>query len=352
MFVERIPSPYTSYDSLITINAYKHSILCHFNSASKQSILTMQLLFTTLDVFTQTRYVGNPLGVVRVPSSLRPKLTEQQKQAIAAEFNLSEITFLHDVQPGEDFAYYDIFTPRSRMSFAGHPTIGTALYLAKHAGDYAGVKKLKTVAGEVPFVINEKSGVAEVSVPHDVYVHRERLLRHPLPGEETNPSGEETVPLVSIVKGMAFNLVPLKTLEALGSVSQGLIPVASVFKGEHLDPGSGWDVGYTGTFYYCDLGTDQEDAERRLIRTRSIGTREDPGTGSASSALCCYLALQEGKHKGKGPFKFHLTQGVEMGRRCDIFVDVTRREDGAGIEDVKLSGTAVEVMEGVLRVDE
>jgi predicted PhzF superfamily epimerase YddE/YHI9 len=42
---------------------------------------------------------------------------------------------------------------------------------------------------------------------------------------------------------------------------------------------------------------------------------------------------------------------VEMGRRCDIFVDVVMKESGEGIEDVRLSGQAVEVMEGSLSVD-
>lgn len=151
---------------------------------------------------------------------------------------------------------------------------------------------------------------------------------------------------------MAFNLVPMSTLEALGSAKQGLIPVADVYKGEHLDFGSGWDIGYTGTFYYCDLGRDPESSSSdvRLLRTRSLGTIEDPGTGSASAALCAYLALQESEEKGNGPFHFHLVQGVEMGRRCDIFVEVVRKDGGKSIEAVKLSGSAVKAMEGVVTV--
>jgi predicted PhzF superfamily epimerase YddE/YHI9 len=39
-----------------------------------------------------------------------------------------------------------------------------------------------------------------------------------------------------------------------------------------------------------------------------------------------------------------------MGRRCDIFVGVDMREDGGGIENVELSGAAVEVMEGSLTI--
>ncbi len=81
-----------------------------------------------------------------------------------------------------------------------------------------------------------------------------------------------------------------------------------------------------------------------------FGTREDPGTGSASSGLACWLAGREDRGLGKGPFKYAFTQGVEMGRRNEIAVEVTRGEDGEGIEKVVLSGTATVVMEGTLEV--
>ncbi|KAF2475384.1 phenazine biosynthesis-like protein [Lindgomyces ingoldianus] len=314
----------------------------------------MHLPFTTFDVFTSTRYLGNPLAIVCVPRALRSQLTESRKQAIATEFNLSEIVFLHEVPKGEDgegeVADYDIFTARSRISFAGHPTVGTSIYIARHRNEYAGVKKLRTVAGLVEFVYSEEGGgTASVKVPHDVHIHKARLP-HPLPSPDMNPTSSTTVPLVSIVKGMAFNLVPLSTLEALGSVSEGLVPVADVFACEYLDKGSGWDAGLTGTFYFVDLGCDPDSPDRQLLRTRSIGSREDPGTGSASAALCSYLALQEGVEKGRGPFEFHLVQGVEMGRRCDIFVSVVRKAGGREIEEIRLKGAAVEVMEGVIEV--
>ncbi|CAO2658262.1 Nn.00g059850.m01.CDS01 [Neocucurbitaria sp. VM-36] len=307
----------------------------------------MHLQFTTLDVFTTTRYVGNPLAVIRVPASLRNELTEEQKQKIAREFNYSEITFLHEPLKEEDMADFDIFTPASRMTFAGHPTIGTALYVAQHMDAYPAIKKLCTVAGVIPFEYDEGLKRATVSIPHDVHIHSARLP-HPYAKDKAN---KDIVPIVSIVKGMAFGLAQLPDLATLGSVSAPLVPPANRYKGEYLDAGSGWDVGYTGTFYYVDLGTESisssSDSIRRL-RTRSIPNHEDPGTGSASAALCCYIALTE---SAKGLKKFHLTQGVEMGRRCDIFVDVRMREDGEAIEDAQLSGTAVEVMEGSLAVD-
>lgn len=313
----------------------------------------MQLSFTTVNVFTTRPYVGNPLAIVRVPAIMRNTLTEEQKQKIAREFNLSETTFLHEPTAGDKdgTANFDIFTPLSRLSFAGHPTIGTAIHVASHAADYPGIKQLTTLAGDIPFTHSSTTGRVSVNVPHSFHIHKNRLP-HPLPSSSSNSSGSDTVPLVSIVKGMAFNLVPLADLTALGLPTKGLLPVEECYKAAHLDKGSGWDVGYTGTFYYTDLGVDSEGDENvRGLRTRSIGSREDPGTGSASCALCCYLAVVARQAGAPREQKFHLTQGVEMGRRCEIYVNVVTTSEGRGIENVELGGTAVPVMEGVLTID-
>lgn len=309
----------------------------------------MQLSYTTVDVFTTTRYCGNPLAIVRVPTSLRDSVSEDQKQQIAREFNFSETVFLHDVQDGEDWADYDIFTTGARLSFAGHPTIGTAIYLSQNADKYANVKKLKTIAGVINLAFDPEKGTAQVSIPHDVHEHKKKFP-HPL--EEGN---SETVPLFSIVKGMTFNLIPVPTTEVLGKAKDCVVPCdesdgADPSQIQHLDAGSGWDRGLIGSFYYCDLGADPEDAERKLLRTRMLAHIEDPGTGSASCALCAYLALNEDLEREEGPFKYHLVQGVEMGRRCDIFVDVKRTSDGKAIDEIKMSGASVRVMEGVIAV--
>lgn len=60
-----------------------------------------KLRFTTLDVFTSTRFSGNPLAIVQVPKELKNVLSQMQKQTIAREFNLSETVFVHQGNPGE-----------------------------------------------------------------------------------------------------------------------------------------------------------------------------------------------------------------------------------------------------------
>lgn len=50
--------------------------------------------FVTLDVFTQTPFLGNPLAIVQVPKTLT--LQQHLKQRIAREFNFSETVFLYE----------------------------------------------------------------------------------------------------------------------------------------------------------------------------------------------------------------------------------------------------------------
>lgn len=147
---------------------------------------------------------------------------------------------------------------------------------------------------------------------------------------------------------MSFILVPLPDLATLARAATNLQVVAT---GTTYNPSSlddGWQAGLVCTMYYVAQGIDEYG--RQKYRTRMFGSREDPGTGSASSALGCYLAGKESKEKGRGPFGYAFTQGVEMGRRNDIAVEVTRGEGGEGIEEVLLSGAAVQVMEGTLEV--
>ena len=86
----------------------------------------MQIPFVTVDVFTDRQFGGNPLAVVVDGAGL----SSPQMQAIAAEFNLAETTFVLPPQDAAHTAQVRIFTPRAEMPFAGHPNVGTAFVLA------------------------------------------------------------------------------------------------------------------------------------------------------------------------------------------------------------------------------
>ena len=89
-----------------------------------------QRRFVTLDVFTDRRFAGNPLAIVLDAEGL----DAAAMQAVAREFNLSETVFLLPPRDPVNLARLRIFTPAYEMPFAGHPTIGTAIWLGRQNG--------------------------------------------------------------------------------------------------------------------------------------------------------------------------------------------------------------------------
>src|SRR5262245_16439003 len=84
--------------------------------------------FVQLDVFTQTALAGNPLAIFRDAHGLNAA----EMQDLAREMNLSETTFIFSrdaVTEALEGKTVRIFTVETELSFAGHPTLGTALYL-------------------------------------------------------------------------------------------------------------------------------------------------------------------------------------------------------------------------------
>src|SRR5580704_10159127 len=83
--------------------------------------------YVTVNVFTNNRFGGNPLAVLTDARGL----TDDQMQAIAREFNLSETTFVLPPDNPQHHARVRIFTPAHEMPFAGHPNVGTGFVLAR-----------------------------------------------------------------------------------------------------------------------------------------------------------------------------------------------------------------------------
>ncbi|KAH7409989.1 hypothetical protein DE146DRAFT_604997 [Phaeosphaeria sp. MPI-PUGE-AT-0046c] len=305
----------------------------------------IQLDFVTVDVFTSKLYEGNPLAIIRIPNGVT--ISQEQKQAIAREFNLSESTFLHEksLDAQSDAWVVDIFLTTAEIPFAGHPTIGTACYVLGKVAEERGVKSgvieasFELKAGPVGLRYDVAKKTSRAAIPHDVFVH---VLQPKL--AEAQQQNKLTVrddfPVVSIVKGMTFVLVELDDLEALKLVTLAGSSVAI----SGLD--EGWDKTFMGTYFFVRTGTSPEGVT--TLQTRMIeGPLEDPATGSAASALTAYLSLKDRVLNGSR--KYEIVQGVEMGRRSEIAIEI-EMEDENSISKVYLEGGAVRVMEGRLTI--
>jgi PhzF family phenazine biosynthesis protein len=82
----------------------------------------MKRSYKVVDVFTFRPLLGNPVAVVMDAEGL----TADAMQAVARWTNLSETTFVLPPTTADADYRLRIFTPRSELPFAGHPTLGSA----------------------------------------------------------------------------------------------------------------------------------------------------------------------------------------------------------------------------------
>ncbi|KAJ3795270.1 hypothetical protein GGU11DRAFT_242191 [Lentinula aff. detonsa] len=347
----------------------------------------MSVSFQTIDVFTHTRFLGNPLAIIILHHSdldsdsnrLSQSLTQQQKQLLAREFDLSETVFIHTTQgnyddPNEPFVI-DIFTTTEELPFAGHPTIGAGWFLAQQWKTRTEFR-LSTKAGEILVKklpgkrSNEDVKFVKLRVPIDFKTHppyhspnlstlKSKLHQSQLEPDDYVNGVDGAEPVASIVKGMSFVLIQLQNelgltkFQPLHAITDAQLRIPD----DHLGDWKGFSSLYVFvvlpqvTNYHSsifdgvnDLIDDTNDANKTIrIRTRMFqsGGFEDPATGSAASTLCGWLAVQ----KGNGKWRFEVIQGVEIGResRIGVFVDV---DENSVVSKIELVGGAVKVLDG------
>jgi trans-2,3-dihydro-3-hydroxyanthranilate isomerase len=117
----------------------------------------MRVPFVTADVFAQHRFGGNRLAVFPDARDIAP----EDFQLIAREFNYSETTFALPPDNPSHVARVRIFSPKTEMPFAGHPSIGTAYSLARLGAIRLTRDEERVVfeegAGPVPVTIHAKN---------------------------------------------------------------------------------------------------------------------------------------------------------------------------------------------------
>lgn len=119
--------------------------------------------FITADVFAEHRFGGNPRAVFPDASDIPP----HDFQLLAREFNYSETAFVLPPDNDSHAARVRIFSPKTEMPFAGHPTIGTAYVLASIGAIRVTSDRVQIVfeegAGPVPVTIHAKNGEAQLT---------------------------------------------------------------------------------------------------------------------------------------------------------------------------------------------
>ena len=178
-----------------------------------------------LDVFTERPLAGNPLAVVFDADAL----DEARMQAIAREFNLSETVFVLPAENPMHSAHLRIFTPLRELPFAGHPTVGTAVALARRIADgnperHEQMLVLEEGVGPIRcgvFIKGERGGHAifnVAQVPEVLPVNSDRDEVAAALGLVPGEIGFENHQPSAFAAGLPYTFVPVRDLETIARV--------------------------------------------------------------------------------------------------------------------------------------
>jgi len=288
------------------------------------------LRFETWDVFTDRRFAGNQLAVIFGADVL----SGEAMLRITREFNYSESVFLLTPESADCVARLRIFTPGGELPFAGHPTVGAAVAIARQR-ELSGAMMLELPAGRFPVQVGGRADVwqAEFGNPN-------------LPAlRGAGPDAARVEAALGLPDGSVdadrhaprrcgagidffYAAAPLEDVQAarLNTAAWdalGLGDACGVLLYAPAAPGSGadWHVRMFGPH---------------------IGVAEDPATGSAAAALPAQL-MAAGE-LSDGSYDWWVEQGIEMGRPARIRVRFAVRQ--GSFESLTIGGDAVAVCAG------
>ena len=271
------------------------------------------LALSWVDVFTDRPFAGNPLAVVpdgdRVP--------ERQMQPLAREIGLSETVFVTNA--GRRLR---IFTPTMELPLAGHPTVGTAVELARLGRIPAqGVTTFETGAGPIDVECSGSAATMTQAAPRlGGEVDRKRAARL-LQLDERDIVGQ---PAFCTTTGVAQAFVQVRGRDTLGGIRPDLDEVCTL-------------AGADGVAAWCEHG---DELAQRFFAPQ-MGVNEDPATGSAAGALAALRVFQGGE-----PGAAVVRQGEEIGRPSTIHVEVPGERGAPG--PPRVGGNAVLVLEATV----
>lgn len=286
--------------------------------------------YKQVDVFTSVPFFGNALGVIFDAD----RLDAADMQRIAAWTNLSETAFvLAPTHAGADYRVR-IFTPRSELGFAGHPSVGTAHALLE-AERIAPKERLiqECAAGLLPMrVLGDGAGRSIfVRAPRARQRMHEAVTPATVAAALATRATAERVPCL-LDLGLTWLICDLGDESAVRGLEPDMRSVAALCR-------------QTGAVGISVFGRARDAHYALAVRAfcPADGIPEDPVTGSANAAIGAYLHASGGLD-GIGA-SYRVSQGREVGR--DGFIDV-RVDRGTG--DVEIGGQSVTCIDGIMNL--
>ncbi len=291
-----------------------------------------ELRFATLDVFTDRPLTGNQLAIVLDAETLRAVSMQQ----IAREFGYAETVFITALDPLQRWARLRIFTPVRELPFAGHPLIGTAIYLAKIFGD--GPVNVEIASGTLTLAVSD----ARKAAPQARLSLQAMPIASALPVEPDVAANLLGVPATAldldrarlVTSGLRFGIIPLLESATLSAINAAALTAEGIARLADIDG------------LYCVAPSGAEHGYHARMFAPAAGVPEDAATGGAAVAFGAWLA-----EFGTLPFdgRIRISQGSEMGRPSLLTLELSISAERE-LQDLALIGQAVLISEGTLRL--
>jgi trans-2,3-dihydro-3-hydroxyanthranilate isomerase len=298
--------------------------------------------FVQLDVFTRTPLAGNPLAIFPDARGLN----DAEMQALAREMNLSETTFIlprDAATEAREGKKVRIFTVETELPFAGHPTLGTALFL--RASESSQKKPAEITldlnAGKIPvrFSANSENAGRDRM---DGQVFGEMRQRDPEFG--TTFSREEVArvigiavdeissewPIQPISTGLTFTIVPFRNRQTLSDLKSSYAQASEFLKS-------------SGANFFYFLCPERREGRLEARARMFFYGGEDPATGSAAGCAASWMVKYG---VAKSDEQVLIRQGIECRRPSEMYVRATRERER--VTNVCVGGYAVEILRGTV----
>lgn len=284
--------------------------------------------YKVVDAFSDKPFMGNPVAVVLDAQGL----SDLEMQTIARWTNLSETTFVLPATSPEADYRLKIFTPRSELPFAGHPTLGSA-----HAVLEAG--RFSPRSGKL--VQECGAGLINIAVSGD---GKDRTLTLSMPPATIRSLTDDEVNELEAILGVA-----VQRDEAPAIIDVGAVWV--VARLDHaqavldLKPDYARSAKFerklraTGLSIFGSYNDSHGGIEVRSFAP-SCGVEEDPVCGSGNGSIGFFRANREMALPDS--YSYTASQGRQLGRDGQVSVMI----NGKG--EVSVGGKCITCVDGKL----
>ncbi len=289
----------------------------------------MKSKYVLVDAFTREAFAGAQIAVF--PNAGR--ITQEQRQLLARELNLTETVFVDHSSDNRCDARLEIFNPLKKSGFAGHAMMAGCFVMADVGMVRGSDARIECGSQLFDVILGLKNQKVQIGLPvnehYDEYVPSDSELAQIIGVDESEIGYNEYRPMIS-GNPDPFLMIPLKNNQALRkavfSENRWLLsfvaPLARqilLFTGDHPFEGVNFAARLMG---------------------KGIARKEDPPIGAAAPAFGLYLS------QGKADYhrSSHVQRGDEHSRVSILEVNVDKV--GQDVRDIRLGGHVTKMGEG------